>query len=54
MISDIWRCDGRETLPLMPMSGRPLFMVMHVIRRCRSADGPWRPTPEESDAEAER
>ena len=29
MISDIWRCDGRETLPLMPMSGSPLIGVMH-------------------------
>ena len=22
MISDFWRCDGREILPLMPMCGR--------------------------------
>jgi hypothetical protein len=24
---------------------------MHIIRRCRCADGPWRPAREESDAE---
>src|SRR5664280_2367038 len=28
-------------------------MVMHLIRRCRSADGPWPPAPGEGDAEAE-
>jgi len=31
VISGIWRCDGREFLPLMSMSGRPLIPVMRVI-----------------------
>src|SRR5665213_2273963 len=27
-----------KTRPQLPMSGRPLFTVMHVIRRCRCVD----------------
>jgi hypothetical protein len=36
VISDIWRCDGREILPLMPMSGSPLIRAMPVITLSRS------------------
>lgn len=36
MISDIWRCDGREILPLMPMCGSPLVGVMRVIFEVRA------------------
>ena len=32
VISDIWRGDGRETLPLMPMSGCTVIRDMSVIR----------------------
>ena len=55
VISDIWRCDARETLPLMAMSGRPLIGVIHVMIRpdvamsgrrlgtARAGPSPWSP-----------
>ena len=54
MIWDIWRCDGRETLPLMPMSGRPLFMVMHAIPEVLMCGWPLACGTQEGDAEANR
>jgi hypothetical protein len=40
VISDIWRSDGRETLPLMPMTGRPRILVMLAILDRWSMSGP--------------
>jgi hypothetical protein len=41
VISDIWRCDGREILPLMARSGKPI----KIAPTCKSPSRPLRPQP---------